>query len=183
MISGSDAKLLLDLARNTVRGAAGGERFPAPAAEGVFALHLGAFVTLKSNGRLRGCIGSFRGTGALGETIRDMAVQAAVGDPRFSPVRPSEVDGLTIEISLLSPMTASAAGDVIPGVHGVYVKRGNRAGTLLPQVASEEGWDRETFLSHACLKAGIPADSWKHDGTEIFVYTAQVIRETEERKK
>jgi AmmeMemoRadiSam system protein A len=180
MVSREEAAALLRLAREAVVRAASGGEAPGIPDDPVFSLRGGAFVTLKKDGRLRGCIGSFTGTGSLGATIRAMAREAAVGDPRFRPVTPGETGSLVLEISLLSAMKTASPGEVVPGVHGVYVRRGNRAGTLLPQVAVEEGWDRETFLAHACLKAGLQPGAFRDDATELFVYTAQIIRETEE---
>ncbi|MFO8182618.1 MAG: AmmeMemoRadiSam system protein A [Candidatus Aegiribacteria sp.] len=180
MISESDRKALLELAGRAVRAAAAGEPLP-PVPEGeVFAAEGGAFVTLRKNGALRGCIGHFTGTGPIGRTVIDMAASAAVRDPRFPPVRPGEVDDIDLEISILSPMEPAAPEDVVPGTHGLYVRQGFRSGTLLPQVAEEEGWDRETFLAHTCLKAGLPPDSWKRDDVQLYTYTAEVFGE--ERK-
>jgi len=183
VLSRTERLLLLDLAEKAVLSAASGGAPPVPGSEAVFGLRCGAFVTLKMDGKLRGCIGSFTGTGSLGATIVAMAGAAATGDPRFRPVTPAEAVSVTIQISVLSEMTPALPSQVIPGVHGVYVRRGRRAGTLLPQVATEEGWDRETLLAHSCLKAGLPPDAWKHDETEILVYTAEVFPEMEERNQ
>jgi uncharacterized protein (TIGR00296 family) len=87
------------------------------------------------------------------------------------------VDGLTIEISILSPMEPARPDEVIPGTHGLYIRKGFRSGTLLPQVAAEENWDRETFLAHTCLKAGLPPNSWKSDDVQLYTYTAEVFGE------
>ncbi len=171
--------LLLDLARRSVHAAVTGDDAPEVSADDVFSRVGGAFVTLKARGMLRGCIGNFSGTGTLGATIRAMAGEAALHDPRFVPVSPAEVDGLTIEISVLSPMETVKVGDVIPGKHGLYIRKGNRAGTLLPQVAAEQGWDTETFLAHTCLKAGLSPQAYLEEGTEIFAYTAEVFSENE----
>ena len=179
MLCSAHRRALLGLARASVRAAASGAPPPEIPADGVFQRKGGAFVTLKKKGSLRGCIGNFTGTGSLGKTVADMAAAAAVGDPRFPPVRPEEVDQLAIDISILSPMEPASPEEVIPGTHGLYVKRGFRAGTLLPQVASEEGWDRETFLAHTCLKAGLPPDSWKNDDVQIYTYTAEVFGDGE----
>ncbi len=107
-----------------------------------------------------------------------MAREATLSDPRFIPVSPDEIKNVTIEISVLSPMERIDANDVLPGIHGLYIRRGSRAGTLLPQVAREEGWNRETFLKHTCLKAGLPPDAYMEKGTEILSYTAEVFSET-----
>lgn len=155
-------------------GPEGGEqqRSPAP----------GAFVSLhrRRDGELRGCIGCFEGRGALAETVARMAVEAATRDPRFGPVRANELAGLTIEISVLSPMEDVAdPTDVQVGRHGVVVSRGERRGVLLPQVATDHGLTREEFLKHTCLKAGLDPDAWRKPGTRIQVFTAEVFSEDE----
>ena len=179
MTSEADRNSIIDLARKTILAVASGEELPAVPDGEVFRRDGGAFVTIKKNDALRGCIGHFTGTGSLGKTIIEMSASAAARDPRFSPVGPEEVDDLEIDISLLSPMIPADPEDVISGEHGVYIKFGFRSGTLLPQVAAEAGWDRETFLTHTCLKAGLPPDCWKRDGVQIFTYTAEVFCEKE----
>jgi len=179
MTSSGERKLLLQFARASVMAAAEGAAPPEVPTEAPFDMTGGAFVTLKTDsGALRGCIGHFIGVGSLGETIRAMASSAAVHDPRFRPVIPEEVGGLLIQLSLLSPMCPAKAENVIPGVHGVYVRSGPQSGTLLPQVAEEEGWDRETLLAHTCMKAGLPPDAWRDgDRVSIEIYTAEVFGE------
>ncbi|MCD6588688.1 MAG: AmmeMemoRadiSam system protein A [Candidatus Fermentibacteraceae bacterium] len=178
-----EKSVLLSLARRSVMAAASGEQPPDLPEDEVCRIAGGAFVTLKTDGRLRGCIGHFTGTGTLGSTVIAMAREAAVSDPRFIPVSPEEVDELTVEISVLSPMKRIQAEDVVPGKHGLYIRQGSRAGTLLPQVAQEEGWNRETFLSHTCMKAGLAPDAYTKSGTEIFAYTAEVFSENKKRKR
>lgn len=177
-----EKRILLNLARRSVQAAASGETAPELPNEGICDVSGGAFVTLKAGGRLRGCIGHFTGLGTLGATVRAMAREAAVSDPRFLPVSPGEVENLTIEISVLSPMVSIKADDVLPGTHGLYIRRGSRAGTLLPQVASEEGWDRETFLAHTCMKAGLSPKAFLEKETEILAYTAEVFSETNRKE-
>ena len=181
MLTPEERSELLAVARAAVMAAAIGGQMPAPPSGGAFDSDSGAFVTLKrrSGGGLRGCIGSFTAAGTLGRTVVRMAEAAAVSDPRFSPVRPEEVSGLRVEISVLSPMVRTPPGDVVPGVHGVYVRSGRSGGTLLPQVATEEGWDREQLLSHTCLKAGLPPDTWRKGSADIYTYTAEVFSEKE----
>ncbi len=179
----TDKRVLLSLARRAVLAAAGGEQLPDLPEDDVCGMPGGAFVTLKAGGRLRGCIGHFTGTGTLGSTVIAMAREAAVSDPRFVPVSPEEVDDLIIEISVLSPMKRIQAEDVVPGKHGLYIRQGARAGTLLPQVAEEEGWNRETFLAHTCIKAGLAPDAYTKSGTEIFAYTAEVFSENKTGKE
>jgi hypothetical protein len=145
----------------------------------VFHEQCGAFVTLHKNGQLRGCIGSIIGTQALYLTIRDMAREAATGDPRFPPVTSSELKDIEIEISVLSPLIRVRSADEIkiPG-HGVLIKRGFQSGAFLPQVADETRWSKEEFLSYLCAhKAGLPAGAWKEKSTELYVFTAEVFSE------
>jgi MEMO1 family protein len=137
----------------------------------------GAFVTLKKQGELRGCIGNFSANDELATTVQNMAIAAATEDYRFSPVSPDELGGLEIEISVLSPMRKiSSASEIQLGKHGVYMRKGLHAGTFLPQVASETGWSLEEFLGHCARdKAGIGWDGWKD--AELFVYEAIVFGE------
>ena len=136
---------------------------------------LGAFVTLKKQGHLRGCIGHIVGDQPIRETIIRMARAAAFNDPRFPPVSKEELADLSVEISILSPLVSCAAGDVVPGRHGLLVRRGAHSGLLLPQVAAEYGWDREMFLTQTCRKAGLPANAWQQSGTEIFCFEAVIF--------
>lgn len=136
----------------------------------------GAFVTLKKNGRLRGCIGHIVGRLPIADTVREMAQAAAFEDPRFPPVTPSELDDLEIEISAMTPLKEIGSIDEIQvGPHGLYITNGRRSGLLLPQVAAEYGWDRQTFLEQTCRKAGLPKDAWKASGTKIFTFSADVF--------
>jgi hypothetical protein len=145
---------------------------------GGLALPCGAFVTLHTKeGELRGCIGHMIGDGPLGDLILDLAVSAGTRDPRFPPVTVTEVDSLVYEVSVLSPMVVTDPAAVEVGRHGLYVRRGARSGVLLPQVASEWQWDRETFLAQTCRKAGLSPQAWREPGTEVLAFTAQVLRE------
>jgi MEMO1 family protein len=140
---------------------------------------LGVFVTLKEKGELRGCIGVFTGDvdEPLYKIVSEMAISAAVNDPRFNAVTESELDKLDYEISVLSSLKKVASWkDIEIGKHGVRIVRGLRAGVFLPQVATENNWDLDTFMSVLCTqKAGLPADCWKDKDTEIYVFTAQVF--------
>jgi hypothetical protein len=138
---------------------------------------LGAFVTLKEQGQLRGCIGSFSGSLPLWLAVQQMAVAAATGDPRFSPVIEDELPQLDYEISVLSPLQKIDDWHEIElGKHGVEIKKGANSGVFLPQVASETGWDLDTFMGQLCSqKAGLPWNCWQDKDTEIYVFTAQVF--------
>lgn len=136
----------------------------------------GVFVTLRRQGRLRGCIGTFESSSDLARTIRTMAVSAA-HDPRFieMPIGADEISRLEIEISVLSPLKKiSDPLDFELGRHGIYIRRGYASGCFLPDVATEHGWSREVFLSECCShKAGLEPTAWKDPTTEIFVFTAE----------
>jgi len=139
----------------------------------------GAFVTLHKMGQLRGCIGSLIGEKPLYLTVQEMAVEAAFHDPRFPPVRLEEMEDIEIEISVLSPLQRITNTEQIKvGEHGIYLIKGFNRGVLLPQVATEYGWDRETFLDHTCLKAGLPPGCWR-SGAEIYIFSAEIFSERE----
>ena len=182
MYSLSDAEkaALLTLARQSVEQAVREKRAVEPAAPHLPALlqERGAFVTLHKWGQLRGCIGFTSARKPLYLTVRDTAVLASLRDPRFSPVAVSELPDLDYEISVLSPLRKVLdASRIVVGRDGLLIKRGEREGLLLPQVPSEQGWDRETFLAHTCHKAGLPPHAWKDDETDIFSFTAAVFGE------
>ncbi len=137
----------------------------------------GAFVSLHRGPRLRGCIGMFESDKSLYQTVAEMAFCAAMKDPRFSPLTEEELDELSIEISVLTPMRrVENATEVEVGRHGVLIVKGNHRGVLLPQVATEHGLEREGFLDETCLKAGLEPGAWRHDA-EIYVFEATVFNE------
>ncbi len=139
---------------------------------------LGAFVTLKIDGRLRGCIGYLTGRGPLYKTVIQNAINAAIRDPRFPEIRAEEIPRLDIEISVLSPVVeVHDPKEIKVGRDGLIISRGFNRGTLLPQVAPEYGWNRTEFLEHTCAKAGLPKDAWKDEKTKIERYAAQVFGE------
>jgi len=134
----------------------------------------GAFVTLHKNGQLRGCIGYIEGVAPLAETVRENACNASTEDPRFPSVTPSELKDIDIEVSVMSPLRKiDSPEEVIVGKHGVILKKGWRQGVFLPQVATEQKWDRETFLKHLGLKAGLDMNAYKD--AELFIFTAEIF--------
>jgi hypothetical protein len=138
----------------------------------------GAFVTLTTrSGDLRGCIGTILPAGPLDQTVAHMAVAAAAEDPRFPPVAPDELSGLRIEISALTVPQAANVQRIEVGRHGLIVTRGSHKGLLLPQVASEWGWDPIQFLGQTCRKAGLPAEAWRKSGTLVEWFEAEVWAE------
>ncbi len=140
----------------------------------------GAFVTLKTSGKLRGCIGYVAPIKPLWEAVVENAANAALSDPRFNAVRESELAGIDIEISAMTPLETITDPEIVEvGKHGIMVTRGMYRGLLLPQVATEYGWGREEFLNHTCRKAGLPETAWKEAGTQIEVFSAEVFGEKE----
>jgi MEMO1 family protein len=141
----------------------------------------GAFVTLNQHHELRGCIGNLVGSQPLYLTVRDMAIEAAVGDPRFSPLTDQELKTVEIEISVLSEMQKiDSAQSIELGKHGVLVRKGYQSGVFLPQVATETGWSKEEFLNNLCAhKAGLSPDAWKDKNTQLYIFTADVFGEKE----
>jgi AmmeMemoRadiSam system protein B/AmmeMemoRadiSam system protein A len=139
--------------------------------------NLGAFVTLKINGTLRGCIGQFISNEPLFNVVRNSAISSAFEDPRFSELTKSEYDKVDMEITVLGPMKKiSNINEIVLGKHGIYIKKDSRAGTMLPQVATEYGWTVEQFLGYTSRdKAGIGWDGWKD--AEIYIYEGLVLEE------
>jgi AmmeMemoRadiSam system protein A len=138
----------------------------------------GAFVSIHVGDELRGCVGMIVTSDPLRETVRECARAAASRDGRFSPLRPDELAQARIEISVLTPpRPLPDPASIEVGRHGLIVSKGARKGLLLPQVATGEGWDKETFLDHTCLKAGLPAGAWRQ-GAEIEVFEAVVFSES-----
>jgi AmmeMemoRadiSam system protein B/AmmeMemoRadiSam system protein A len=137
----------------------------------------GAFVTLELDGELRGCIGHIQAQDPLYSTVQQAAVSAATQDPRFSPLSEGELGRVTIEISVLSPLKRiTDIEEIEVGTHGLLISAQGRQGLLLPQVATEEGWNRDEFLQAICRKAGLPQDAWR-DGAALYTFTAIVFGE------
>jgi AmmeMemoRadiSam system protein A len=173
-----EQKLLLHIARAAVFSHLSGASLEIP---NVTAAALteprSVFVSLHKRKELRGCIGNLQPTGPLFQTAADCAIGAAVGDPRFAPVRLSELDDVTFEISVLSSMERiHHPNDIEVGAHGVMVARAQVRGLLLPQVAGHFGWNRERFLEETCRKAGLRPQEWR-EGAAIHRFTAQVFSE------
>jgi AmmeMemoRadiSam system protein A/AmmeMemoRadiSam system protein B len=139
----------------------------------------GAFVTLKKDGELRGCIGHTRANQPLYQVVQQMAVAAATGDPRFLFLTQEELASVTLEVSVLSPFRRVADVEQIRvGTHGLMIFKDGRQGLLLPQVPVEQGWDREEFLEELCQKAVLPAGCWQ-EGATLYAFTAVVFGEEE----
>ncbi len=179
-LSDTDKKELLKIARTTIESYVRNRTIPEINSSG-FSQSLkttaGAFVTLKKDGQLRGCIGSFEPSSPLFKVVQEMAIASSTQDSRFLPVQSKELKEIHIEISVLTPMKKIRdIQEIKLGTHGIYIKKGFQGGTFLPQVATETGWTLEEFLGHCARdKAGIGWSGWKD--ADIFVYEAIIFEE------
>jgi AmmeMemoRadiSam system protein B/AmmeMemoRadiSam system protein A len=172
-----EKKTLHHIAKTVIENKAKGKPVPDFKVESsILKENRGAFVTIHKKGQLRGCIGYIEGHGPLHHTVQEMADAAAFRDPRFSPVKEKELPELDIEISVLTPLRRiKDVNEIQVGTHGIYIKKGWYSGLLLPQVATEYRWDRQTFLEHTCQKAGLPSAAWKEKDTEIYIFSADIF--------
>jgi AmmeMemoRadiSam system protein A len=179
LLTKKEQRDLLKIARETIISYVTSAVIPAVAAVSKgLNLESGCFVTIKQHGQLRGCIGNFVSDKPLYRLVQEMAVSAATRDPRFYPMKVLDLDAFELEISVLSPLELISSVDEIQvGTHGIYLIKNNYRGVLLPQVATEYGWDRETFLKHTCLKAGLSENAWQKD-CQIYIFSALVFGET-----
>ena len=180
MLNTTQKKRLLEIARKTIQEyVTSGKKLDFSEDDPQLKTISGAFVTIHKQGELKGCIGNIIGQKPLFETIRDMAIESATGDPRFEPVTKDELKDIEIEISVLSPLKKiEDTFEFQLGVHGVLVRKGFSQGVFLPQVAVETGWSKEEFLSNLCAhKAGLSADAWKDAKTEKYIFSALVFSE------
>ncbi len=177
-LNSEQQKFLLKLAREAIQSHLEGKEAPkVKVTDPSLKKKRGAFVTLKVNDELRGCIGYPLPFKPLYETILDVAVSAATQDFRFQPLDLEELPNTRMEISVLSsPQPVKDIKKIKVGIHGIVVSKGLNKGLLLPQVAVEWDWNLETYLSHGCLKAGLAEDEWKK-GAQIEIFTAQVFSE------
>ena len=177
MLEPHERQTLLHLARQAIAARLEGRPVETPAAVGGLARRTGAFVTIRHNNRLRGCLGSVDGDAPLVEVVARCAGDAATRDPRFSPLPFNDLREVVLEISVLGPVEPVAdPAEVEVGRHGLIVEQGTHRGLLLPQVPSEWGWDRETFVSQTCVKAGLAPDAWR-TGAKLFTFEADVFGE------
>ncbi|MEG8946356.1 AmmeMemoRadiSam system protein A [Rosettibacter firmus] len=185
-LSQEEKKILLKAARTSISSIFTDEKLPQVDYEKYPALksHAGAFVTLTEHGRLRGCIGYITSDKPLYETVCDAAISAAINDPRFPPVRESELDDIEIEISILSePFPLNSYDDIIIGKHGLILEEKGRRGLLLPQVPIEHNMNKEQYLDAICQKTGFPAGYWRTKQLKLSGFTALVFNEKELEEK
>jgi len=178
MISEVDQPLLLSVARRALEARVGRLRAPEVMCIGPLGLRCGAFVSIHHREELRGCLGRLTTDSPLGRTLVHLGGAVADSDPRFAPVASGELPLIHIEISLLTPERPVRVIDEIEiGRHGLMVEHGRARGLLLPQVATDHAWDRETFLEQTCIKAGLPRDAWKN-GARFHLFEAHVFSES-----
>ncbi|MBD3168628.1 MAG: AmmeMemoRadiSam system protein B [candidate division Zixibacteria bacterium] len=173
-------KTLLKIAREAIGAAVAGNATPLPPTinDPVLLTKSGAFVTITKHGQLRGCIGYTEAFKPLYETVHECAISAAMRDPRFHPLTADELDNIHLEISVLTPMEkVENLEEIKVGRDGLMIEKGMHRGLLLPQVATDYGWDRETFLQQTCRKAGLPMNAYKDDDAVIYSFSALIFEE------
>lgn len=177
-----EKQTLFGIARGSIAAVFDGQEFELPhAISENLAKPAGVFVTLKLQNDLRGCIGTVMPAEPLYIGVAHNAFHAAFRDPRFLPLSRFEFDTVTLEISVMTcPEQINSFDEIIVGQHGLIVRSGRYAGLLLPQVAVEYGWDRDRFLAFTCMKAGLPADGWRHPDCRVEKFTAEVLSELPE---
>lgn len=180
MLSDEQGRKLLQLARHAIDSHFSGQKPNVPQ-DDFFKEKHGVFVTLKKDGRLRGCIGFPEPVLPLDKAIVQAARAAAFGDPRFHPLEKG--DEFDVELSILTkpelmdvPKT-EMVGEIKVGSDGLVVRSPLTSGLLLPQVALEQGWNAEEFLVHTCLKAGLPSDAWLKQEVKVFKFQCQIFHE------
>jgi AmmeMemoRadiSam system protein A len=178
-LNNKQKELLLKIARetveNTITGSPPGKY---DINDPVLNTECGAFVTIHNMGNLRGCIGNITATTPLWMTVINMAAEASTRDPRFPPIIPDELEDIDIEISALSPLwKIRDINEIKVGKHGILIRKGFNQGLLLPQVATENSFDRISFLEHTCLKAGLARNCYRDGSCEINIFSAIVFGE------
>ena len=170
---------LLNFARKSLTQFIETETLPLPRpADPLLYARQGAFVTLKRHGELRGCIGHMGDDLPLCHVVGRMALQAAFNDRRFPHLKDSELEEIDIEISVLTPLRpVDGPADIVVGRDGVMLRKSDRSAVFLPQVAPEQGWNRDEMLGHLCRKAGLSETAWK-DGASFYTFQAQVFSES-----
>jgi hypothetical protein len=181
-LNNDEKQALLEVARDTLECCVKGQKPELKSGEYTLSQTLkkkrGVFVTLNKNGNLRGCIGHIQPREQLFDAVIDNTINSSMNDGRFKPVSEDELSDIEIDISVLSPIKKiSGADKFITGKHGIIIRLGNMSAVFLPQVATEQGWDREETLAHLCNKAGLPSYAWKDEEMEFFVFTAEVFHE------
>jgi AmmeMemoRadiSam system protein A len=181
-LSDADGAILIATAREAIVSRLEGRSPRWPAAGTALSAGFGAFVTLRSgksrDSPLRGCIGRMEAKESLVRTIRAMATAAAFEDPRFPPLERGEYPRISLEITVLTPLRQIGSVEQIEvGRHGVYMSKGWHSAVFLPQVATEQGWDRDELLVNLCYKAGLSANAWKESDARFQVFEGRIFDE------
>ncbi len=180
MLTETQRKQLLQIARSSITAVLDGGQpeLDEASVDDILRKPAGAFVTLKTKSDdLRGCIGSIHPVAPLFRAVSMSAVSAAFRDPRFYPLRRHELDEIVMEISVMGPIVRCSTEEIVVGRDGLIITHGRNSGLLLPQVATEYNWDREQFLNHTCMKAGLPSDTWRNGVCKIEKFEAEVFGE------
>jgi AmmeMemoRadiSam system protein A len=165
---------LLGVAHEAIASAVEGRTYSPPELSLELSAPRGVFTTLYRGDKLRGCVGFIQAVRPLVHAVAETAQAAAMHDTRFTPVEPHELADIRVSLSVLSPTFPIEPHQIEIGRHGLVIRRDGRRGLLLPQVATEHGWDTETFLEQTCYKAGLPGNAWKQ-GAEIEAFTAEIF--------
>jgi len=177
VISPEDQPRLIALARHALEARVRHAGVPEIDAAVAPDVRCGAFVSIFHDGELRGCLGRLNSQLPIARLVAQLAQAVADSDPRFPRVTPQELDAIDVEISVLTTeREIQSVEEIEVGTHGLIVEQGTNRGLLLPQVPGEHGWDRNAFLDHACVKAGLAADAWRR-GARLFVFEAQIFGE------
>lgn len=178
-LTSAEKSVLLSIARQAIESVVRtGQVQVEPREEKTLNVRSGCFVTIRNSGKLRGCIGNFQSELPLFKEVAEIAASSATKDPRFYPMKEEDLDHFSLEISVLSPLhKIDDISEIEVGQHGIYLEKSYYRGVLLPQVASEHGWDRTTFLQQTCVKAGLSTDAWQADDAEIYIFSAQIFGE------
>ena len=180
MLTTEEKDELISIARAAVEARLSNRKPVKASRGGVLSRCQGVFATIRRKGELAGCIGYIQSDRPLGEVVPEVAVKAAFEDPRFAPLQPGDVDQISIELSLLSHLQRiSTSAELQLGKHGLVIECGLHRGLLLPQVATEHGWDSETFIDSAFRKAGLSPASRDDPDSVMYVFTAEVVTSDE----
>jgi len=182
-LSSDDWLALVEITRRAISSVILEKRLPdLPPYSAALSEHRGAFVSLYCGGMLRGCVGQVENPGPLADAVARSAINAALYDSRFPPIRAAEVASLEIEISVLTVPERILPEAIVAGRHGLMVVRGSSRGVLLPQVATERKWSGQRLLEETCVKAGLARDAWRDPESQVLGFTAEVFSEKAQRK-
>lgn len=177
LLNAAEKEILLNIARSAIEShVSNNDVSVVPREERRLNFKHGCFVTIKQEGNLRGCIGNFQSERPLFKEVAEMAMASSSSDPRFYPLKIQDLDSISLQISVLSPLVKiDNIDEIIIGKHGIYLELNHCRGVLLPQVATENHWDRTTFLNQTCVKADLPTTAWQDSDADIYIFSAQIF--------